>query len=360
MVGGASSLIMEFWWLLPVLGLAAIALYVVARRRRGSRATFAAEGTPVLNVAHTDQLAALEPYQRWLRMYRYLRRALLVTIVVGICGAIFLSGRLSDTRTHSPELATRDIVLCLDVSGSMTAYDTEIVQRFADMVKNFDGERIALTIFNSTSRVVLPLTDDYQLIEDQLSQAASALDFDFEGYVTGSKNYSDEKIDELLNFVEGTQGIEDQASLIGDGLASCALQFDEQNTDRSRSIILATDNQVNGEPIYTLPEAAQLVSDRHITLYGLYAMGSQSDYSDSELAAQKKEYEDTITGIGGKVYENDDPDATAGIVDDIAQQQAVALDATPEVTKTDQPLAGFVIAYLALVGLILAAWRLQP
>ncbi len=57
---------------------------------------------------------------------------------------------------------------------------------------------------------------------------------------------------QYAQFTAGTTANLSGASLIGDGLASCALQFDAEDTERSRSIILATDNYVSGEPIYTL------------------------------------------------------------------------------------------------------------
>ena len=38
-----------------------------------------------------------------------------------------------------PELRNRDIVLCLDVSGSMTEYDAALVGVFEKLVERFDG-----------------------------------------------------------------------------------------------------------------------------------------------------------------------------------------------------------------------------
>ena len=63
----------------------------------------------------------------------------------------------------------RDIVLCLDVSGSTLPYDRQVIASYLDLVRNFRGERMALSIFNSTSRTVFPLTDDYVMITAELS-----------------------------------------------------------------------------------------------------------------------------------------------------------------------------------------------
>src|SRR5690625_7278171 len=62
--------------------------------------------------------------------------------------------------------------VCSSDLGSMIEYDTEIVERFLELLPSFHGERIALSIFNNTSRTVFPLTDDYTLVEEQLTEAA--------------------------------------------------------------------------------------------------------------------------------------------------------------------------------------------
>lgn len=58
------------------------------------------------------------------------------------------------------------------------------------------------------------------------------------------------------------------ASLIGDGLASCVMRFDHADEQRARSIILATDNELNGSPpIVSLKEAADYSASKKIRIY---------------------------------------------------------------------------------------------
>ena len=71
--------------------------------------------------------------------------------------------------------SSRDIVLCLDVSGSALPYDREVIDTYRTLVDNFKGERIGLSIFNSTSRTVFPLTDDYELVSEQLDKTSTIL-----------------------------------------------------------------------------------------------------------------------------------------------------------------------------------------
>ena len=50
--------------------------------------------------------------------------------------------------------ASRDIVLCLDVSGSALSYDRQIIAAYSQIARNLNGERIGLSTFNSTSKTV--------------------------------------------------------------------------------------------------------------------------------------------------------------------------------------------------------------
>ncbi len=116
--------------------------------------------------------------------------------------------------------SSRDIVLCLDVSGSTLPYDREVIDTYLELVKHFEGERIGLSIFNSTSRTVFPLTDDYELVTKQLTSASKAL----KGVESQDDidKMSDAEYQDIANWLEGTQNRKDATSLIGDGVVSCA------------------------------------------------------------------------------------------------------------------------------------------
>ncbi|WP_418606304.1 hypothetical protein [Georgenia sp. SUBG003] len=176
------------------------------------------------------------------------------------------------------------------------------MQKFSEMVDSFEGERIALSVWNNTSRTVFPLTDDYALVKDELDTAAAALDFDLDAWV-----YDQEALEKLEDFLVGTVSLDNESSsLVGDGLATCALAFDASETERSRSIILATDNLVLGTPIYALPEAADLAAERDITVHGMYA-----SLTDAGSARAKAEMQKVVTSGGGLFFEADDPGRSA-------------------------------------------------
>ena len=338
-------MVMTFWWVTALLLLAAIVVWAITFWNRRSL-----RRSPVL-IANSQYMDRIPSFARAQRAARVVRAAQVGIAVLAVLAASLLSGRIASERIETPEFASRDIVLCLDVSGSMYEYDTEILAKFADMVETFEGERVALSIFNSTSRTVFPLTNDYDLIERELREGAEAIDFDEFGYRLGNKDYPEEKVRQYVEFVEGTKGIPDEASIVPDGLASCAQVFDQAEQDRSRSIIFATDNEVNGEPVFTLQEATQRVADREIDLYTFYPGAYECGPGCFEELQTATEDQD------GELYESSDPQAIPSIIGEIQKNQAEVLGAEPSVVRTDHPAIGFTLTFLSLVGILVLGWR---
>lgn len=334
------------WWWLTLALLVALGVWAVMAWLRQSR-----PGTQV-KIAHSSYIRQLRSYQSVVRLRRTRIALALLLICLSAGTATLVAGRPADVFSRSERLASRDIVLCLDVSGSMITYDSEILNRFAELVKNFQGERIALVIWNSTSRTVFPLTDDYDMIHQELDADAKLLDLDLEN-LSGSA----QELAPVLDFLEGTTSTRDQsASLIGDGLVNCVQQFDQGDKERSRSVIFATDNDLRGDPIFTLPQAAAYAQERGVEIIGLFsATGEAQGAGDL-----RSSFTTAIEEAGGKVFDTTSPDAAAGIVDKVEQTTAHELDANPAVVITDHPerLAPVLIG-LSLVGLfVLGWWRL--
>lgn len=338
-------MVMTFWWVTGLLLAAGLAVWAIAFwNRRAMRRS------PVL-VANSGFLERVGSFVRAQRTARILRVLTVAVAVCGVLSASLLSGRIASERIETPQFASRDIVLCLDISGSMYEYDTEILKTFASMVDGFEGERVALSVFNSTSRTAFPLTNDYTLVKRELQEGAEAIDFDEFGYRLGTKDYPEDKVRKYADFVEGTRGVADQASIIPDGLAACGMLFDQAEKDRSRSIIFATDNEVNGEPIFTLGEASDAIAARNIDLYTFYPGAYECGQSClDELRTETEKH-------GGRLYQSSDPEAIPSIIQSIQKTQAEQLGATPTVVRTDHPMLGFVLTFLSLIGVIMLGWR---
>ncbi|MBI9115812.1 vWA domain-containing protein [Sanguibacter suaedae] len=333
------------WMVAVVLAVVVIALAVGWYRVRHPRVRSPQEA---VWVANSDYLGEVPEFRSWVHRYRALQWIGVTGAALAALAAAAIAARPADVSVVNQELGTRDIVLCLDVSGSMLEYDQEMVEVFSTLVDSFEGERIALSVFNSTSRTVFPLTDDYALVQDQLDEATVALD----PIVTYSDD--EEALNRYLRFTAGTTGTLEGSSLIGDGLANCTMLFDEADTERSRSIILATDNDLMGTPIYSLQEAVDLAEERGIVINGLYGA---SDWGGS--AALEREYQEAIEGAGGRYFYSDDTDAVEEMVRDVQEQQAVDLEAAPEVTSSDKAGPWFLWAVGGVALLVLVQWRLR-
>ncbi|MDO5733399.1 MAG: hypothetical protein Q4P72_06450, partial [Eubacteriales bacterium] len=115
------------------------------------------------------------------------------------------------------------------------------------------------------------------------------------------------------------------SSLVGDGVASCALSFPDHDDGRARWMIVATDNEPQGESIYDLPKAIELAKSRNVTVFGIYyhdSFGSWDAYSESEAKQQEDEFRKAVESTGGKLFEVSDSNSVDEILDDINSRGA--------------------------------------
>lgn len=258
-----------------VLAVARVTLLVAARHK-----------TDDIESARTfslDDDLNTESASRLFRQWRVLSRLAVILLVVALALATALVARPSTVDEGEEKASSRDIVLCLDVSGSALPYDREVIDTYRQLVDSFKGERTA-SIFNSTSRTVFPLTDDYELVSKQLDKASSILaGVESQDDIDKMK---DSDYQAISDWLEGTQNRKESTSLIGDGVVSCAAMLpgfaygnasaDNAERQRAASIVLATDNVVSGKPTYTLDEALNLTKQAQITVDGLFSDRSRA------------------------------------------------------------------------------------
>lgn len=311
--------------LVPVIA-AVVVLPRLIRRRRADA------GVPV---AHTGRLTRLPGFVAAVSRMRAATIAAIVVVALLAATAALLAARPVVTSTEKPATFTRDVVLCLDVSGSMTDVDIDVLSRFTELSEGFEGERLALVIFNSSSAQVFPLTDDYDYIAQQLEAVRSSLD--------GTGEFSDAFGGTLTG--EG-------ASLIGDGLASCVLTFDRTDEQRSRSVVLATDNDINGTPIMTLDEAGAFAKSRDVRVYGIDP--SVAKAGDSEDSA---EFQRVVDSTDGQYFVLESADTVPTIVDSIEATEAALVDEEPKLVVSDQPTLLVVLAFVLLGTLLVVVRR---
>jgi hypothetical protein len=236
------------------------------------------------------------------------------------------------THAEPASRLNRDVMLCLDVSGSMAEIDASLLDQFVRLADQLPGERIGLTIWNGSAVTVFPLTDDADFVQRTLRDTRDALD-------SGD-----------ISFMAGTHL--GGSSLIGDGLASCVLRFDRLDEQRSRSIVLATDNALAGVPIVTLNEAARLARERDIRVY---AVAPEERITTPNATRLRNEVSSTDGG-----YFEAGSDTTIGeVVGRILSLQATHTEQPPDRVTQDRPAPWIALVAAATVGAAVAAWGLR-
>ena len=205
-----------------------------------------------------------------------------VTCILIILLFAVITARLYKTKKHEEEFDNRDIMLCMDFSPSVKGLNKEIISTMKKTVESLKDERFGITIFNNAAITLVPLTTDYSYVLYTLdlmgeyvgiksSSSASKNDFSSQ---TAQKRYLDSIFYSGINALSG-------ASLVGDGLASCANTFND-DVDRTKVVILSTDNMIAGTQIITVPEAAAYAKKKGIRVYpiGTKSIKNRPKYRD--------------------------------------------------------------------------------
>ena len=195
-------------WLLLLLPAAVAAAWAMARRRR--------RGDARLFLPDSALRARLpgSPWERLDRAVPWLRGAVLLLLVVG------LARPQAGARVESVSTYGVDIVVALDISGSMRAEDfqpknrLEVARRTVQQfIEGRPADRIGLVVFASLAATRSPLTLDHEMLGQFLEQ---------------------------LDFAPPEQ----EGTAIGLGLAT-ALNRLRESKARSRVVVLVTDGRNN-------------------------------------------------------------------------------------------------------------------
>lgn len=329
-----------------VAALFVIAAFITIRIRRkykGGKKAFLPE-----------YLKKLSMYKTRVVWYTILKYVLIILIITSILLAGFLMSR--PYKTESKELANynRDILLCMDISTTCDNLNAVLIDKLEDMVRELNGEKFGIVIFNTSPVLLVPLTNDYTYVIEILEKIKEALEMRID-YYNGKIIFSD-KLYELDAFISNGTLIDAEtrgSSLIGDGLAAASLDFYdiEENPDRTRVIIFSTDNDLYGEPYITLPEAGDMCSARNILVYGI----GTEEMRDID----RKEMKETVEGTGGQFFYGEDPKVVEGIVGEIRKSLATIDETQYEIVETELPETPFMVLLFSISMMLLLAFILK-
>ncbi len=226
-----------------------------------------------------------------------------------------------------------DIMLCFDISGSMTETDFEPDRIDAskevatEFVRNRPGDRIGIVIFSNLSFTLCPLTTDHNAVINQIA-----------GIQSGE--------------------LQDEGTAIGSGLAT---SVDRLRTSKSKTkiIILLTDGvdfggeispdiakqmaQLYGIKIYAIGVGSEkVVDDVTNTPFGPMTEQRKLDFNEGLL-------KDLAQSTGGQYFHATDKDALVKIYQSIDQLEKSKVEVTSYNRFTDEFFPWLAAALILLV-----------
>ncbi len=233
-------------------------------------------------------------------LFKYLAIALNVLVLIFI--VISLARPQKGRIYEESETKGIDIMLCLDVSGTMQAEDFSpknrlyvAKERAKEFISKRTGDRIGLVIFAVTSMTQCPLTSDHKILLDLL-----------------------ERID---------YGIIQDGTAIGMGLATAVTRLKDSKA-KEKIVILLTDGLNNAGEVDPFT-AAKLAQTHNIKVYCI-GVGSKGPvpipvhhpiygkiYVREEVNLDMKTLEEISTLTGGKAFLATDGQALKTIYDEI-------------------------------------------
>ena len=291
-----------------------------------------------VKIANTKFLKNDSYYNSVIKKYKILSYSTIVVFVLSIIFCFVLMSRPQKYDVTNSNIYNRDIFLCMDISTSVDELNEELVGKLKEVVSKMKGERFGISIFNTSSVVLVPLTDDYDYVLSVLDTLKESLQNS-----TG-KDYSSDNFLYLSSYISsGTLVGNTQrgSSLIGDGLASCAYNFTNLDENRSRIIIFSTDNDMAGKPILSLQDAAQICKDKNIKVFGVAP--------DKIYDKDRNEFEMAVKKTGGNLYVGSKTDTVKNIVSSIESQEKNLLKNKKEFKKIDVPQIPFILLVISLI-----------
>ena len=331
---------MRYAWLfiLPLLALVAIVAYSIFHFHTKQRKTKKAA-----MVAHSKRVKALPEYEKVRKKYRFLLVVVAICFAVSVVSITISASRPISVDVIEPDYETRDIVLCIDVSGSQSNAMIDVLTYFSSTLSKLRGQRVGIGIFAAKAAIVSPLTNDYDALELVLKDILNT--------------YSSKSFD---SFGIGSTALSIGASsAIGDGIINCASAFDKITEEgRAQSIIVATDDYQN-DGIATVKQAGNYLAKYGIILYGIDTVKESSAYA-MKYNERIDDLRQAVKTTGG-LYYNLPAQGINGsqAASDIMKQEAAKHDSVAQFAQMDSPKISTIVALCSIIAMLSIVWRLK-
>lgn len=295
--------------------------------------------------ANTEFVRSLPQYKFMMAEYHILRVLTVVSLVTAILLSVFLVGKPIEVKTTTVEKHNRDIMICLDISGSLDEVSTDLCEELKDFVSGLEGERFGITIFNARAILLVPLTDDYAYVIDCLDRLEESIECGQDAFF-----YSDLDSVYLYGYRFAGTLAEYYSSLIGDGLASALYNFPDldEAPERSRMIMFVTDNDLQGVPIVTVDQACDLCANRDVKVFALAP----------DFIVQESAFKESIEKTGGEYFNTRDRHAMDDILE-LIQETDQNVTYSKVTTVSDEPEPAMFGLLISIMVYTICARRLR-
>lgn len=280
-------------------------------------------------------ISSTEGFRRAPRTFRYwLRHAPFVLRMAAVAAIVVALARPQDaeefSRTNTEGI---DIVLAVDVSGSMLAQDfkpdrlTAAKEVAGSFVADRYGDRIGLVVFAGESFTQSPLTTDQATLQTMLSRVRS--------------------------------GVIEDGTAIGMGLATAINRLRESDA-KSKVVILLTDGDNNRGSITPLT-AADIAAEQGIRVYTIGVgtrgkapypavdMFGNRSFVMQEVTIDEKTLREIASRTGGRYFRATDKTTLREIYDEINRLEKSRVEVT-DTTVYHELFAAWVLAAFALLA----------
>ncbi len=306
-----------------VLGLLLLLPVLVMEYRRNSNRKQAS-----MLVTTTHFISNISNLRTSLRHLPFILRC--CSIVLLVITIAFPRIKYTESQTEGEGI---DIVLCFDISGSMTETDfapnrLEAAKAVAaSFVEQRPGDRIGVVIFSSVSFTLCPITTDHTTVLNQLNNIES-------GY------------------------LQEEGTAIGSGLATSVDRL-RNSASKSKVIILLTDGVDVGGSVP--PDIAREMAIQYgIKVYAI-GIGSEKEVDEVVTSAlgrvtQKRRMEynggllqDLAASTGGQYFQATDKDALQKIYESINRLEKTKISVTAYNRYTNAYLPWLITALILLL-----------
>ncbi len=310
-------------WLLLLVPLA-IVWYILRHKKQEASVTF------------SDLKGMVKLPKTWKAWFRHLlfglKMAALALLIVA------LARPQSSSTNSTSNIEGIDIVMAMDVSGSMLARDlkpdrlTAAKEVASNFVKDRPGDRMGLVIFSGETFTQVPLTTDHGVMLNMLAEMKNG-------------------------FIE-------DGTAIGDGLATAISRLKDSEAI-SKVIILLTDGMNNAGSVdpYTAAEIAKLYGIRVYTIgvgtYGMAPYPAKTPFGTTVMQQIKVEIDEKLlttiaNSTGGKYFRANNNKKLDEIYQEIDKLERSKIEVTEfrRLHEEFYPLVAWALALLLLEFLL--------